>query len=433
MVYRIKYPKTISDQAKLILMILRENTKTRDEIFDVLKQLSIQFGVNVFLHDVVEFKEFSKADDTLEYLTQKGIIKIDEKNVYSLTEIGLAEAQRYTRGVYYFVKLLNLMMQPFISPFVSLIFHLFLGIFKIFGYFLTSSVSLLSDGLDSVMDVVSAIVIGISMKIKKERLALYLLLFLMVLAGLEILFQGFSQLFLSNPLEKETVIIIIALISIISISLLYFYQRISGYRNRNLTILAQSEDSKNHLLNASLVLLAAIAGFLGFYFIDGLVAIFIGFFILRGAYELSKDIRRQEKNENINFEKYKLGMWKKYDKMQSEILSFWILYTLKDSKKTILQIIEMFNKSFRPITVKHTADKKFSLSSFHNESILQIHLKELINNGLLIDNNSMLSMTEKGKIILSKEISKQWHRIKPFGDRKGHFHIFRRGRQEEDK
>ena len=419
---KIKYPKSYEDQVKLVLIVLKEKSRTRSELFDVLKRLSMQFGANIFLHDVEEINEFKKIDEALKYLKNEQELEIDEQGVYTLTALGLSEAETYSKGMYYFLSHLSSLTHPSISPLLSLIVHIFLGFLKIFGYFVTGSVSLLSDGLDSTLDGVSAIVVGISMKIKKEIYALYLLLFLMILTGIGILLEGFDRLVSSRPLEDEMTMILIALLSIIVVGMLYVYQRFSGYKNRNLTILAQSEDSKNHILNASLVFIVAIAGNFGLYFIDGLVAMFIGFIILNGAFKLSQDIRKQEKNEVVNYEKYKLGMWKKYDKMQSEMLKIWILYSLKDSNKNINQLIDLFNSSFSPITIKLSEDKIFSLNSPLDEHILTSKTKELIESGLLIETNSLYSLSDQGKMLLINEISKEKHRVRPFGNRKTHFH-----------
>ena len=115
-------------------------------------------------------------------------------------------------------------------------------------------------------------------------------------------------------------------------------------------------------------------------------------------------------------------MWKKYDKMQSEMLKIWILYSLKDSNKNINQLIDLFNSSFSPITIKLSEDKIFSLNSPLDEHILTSKTKELIESGLLIETNSLYSLSDQGKILLINEISKEKHRVRPFGNRKTHFH-----------
>ena len=184
----------------------------------------------------------------------------------------------------------------------------------------------------------------------------------------------------------------------------------------------QSEDSKNHVLNALLVLIASFTGIFGFYFVDGLVALFIGFIILSGSYELLKDIRIQEKDETINYEKYKLTLWKRYDTLQSSLLDLWLLNIVKESEKSIDLINELFSKNFSSISIKHTEDKEIVLKSMYKESHLHIRIKDMCDRGLIANNSSQISITEKGKKLLLKEISKQNHKIKPFGKHRSHFH-----------
>ena len=419
---KIKYPKSFDDQIRLILILLKETPRTHDEIFDFLKRLLMQFGASIFLHNVQEIKEFEKIDSALDFLIEDNKIEMNEFGVYSLTDSGQREANKYTKGMNYFLSFLSSMAHPSISPIFSLILHIFLGILKIFGYFITGSVSLLSDGLDSTLDGASAIIVGISMKIKREIYGLYLLLILMIFTGLVILLQGIDRIVAINPLEDINIIFLIAIISIILVGLLYIYQRYSGYRNRNLTILAQSEDSKNHILNASLVIIAGIFGNFGFYFVDGFVAFFIGLLILYSSYNLFQDIKKQEKNEAINYEKYKLGMWKRYDKMQSEMLKLWILYTLKDSSKNTSQINDLFLNNFAPIKINLNEERIFSLSSSLDLHILQNQIKGLSESNLIVKDGLLYNISEQGLELLMNEISKQKHRIKPFGNRKTHFH-----------
>lgn len=423
---KMKYPVSIADQVKLILVSLYEESKTKEEILDVLKRLSIQFGASMFLHDAVEINTFFKLDQSLKFLLDENLITIDEMNVYSLTEKGIPEAKRFSFGMYHFLKFLNSFSHPSIAPILSLIFHIFLGSLKILIFFITGSVSILSDGLDSIMDGITAIVVGISMKIKKETGALYFILVLMIVAGLEITYEGFKQIIEPEKISDQFYIIVIALVSILLIGLLYYYQRYAGYKNKNLTILGQSFDSKNHVVNSVLVLFSTIIGSFGFYIVDGLVALFIGILILKSSYNLYLDIREQEGNE-LNFDKYKLGIWKNYDKTKSTMLDLWILNSLNEEHKSIVQLIESFNESFRPLALKYSGEKYLitnllAINNSQNEGLLRLQLRNLIDENFISENNSILEITEKGKNYFLNESAKQSHKLRPFGTRESHFH-----------
>ena len=314
-----------------LLALLTQASRSYEEIMDFMKRVPIQFGALSFLHDsTMDFGFMGKTKSAFNDLIEKRLISKDETGQYHLTDEGRPLGESYAKRMSKVFNVLSVSTTPSLSPTLSFLIHLILGTIKITGFFLISSISLLGDGLDSLLDGVSSIIVVVAMKIKKEVAATLTLLFLMLITGLGILGQSITRLLKPVPLEEELLAVFIACISIILCVLLYFYQRYSGYRNRSLAILTQSEDSKNHVLNALLVLVAVLAGIFRIYWVDGIVGCFIGFIILRGAYEIFMDLRATNKGEKVDFEKYKLGAHVRYEKVQDTQLESWILWITVD-------------------------------------------------------------------------------------------------------
>ncbi len=442
---RIRFPKEIEDQAKLVLVALNEKPRTSQEIIDVVRRLTMRVGMSVFLEEIENIEFFMNVRKSISYLEQVDMIQVDENQIYSLTDSGKIEAQKYAKGMYSFFAFTRSLTNPGVSPVLSLIFHLFLGTFKLIGFTITGSVSLFGDGLDSAIDGISSIIVGFAMRINKEKQATYLLLVLMLITGIITIHQSIDRLLmiilLGNiiVLKEEILAIIIAGISIILCTLLYLYQRFSGYSNRNLTILAQSEDSRNHVLNALLVLLAVLAGYLAvitdfniLYSIDGMVGCFIGLIILQGAYEIFQDLKAEAGGEKIDYERYKLGVWKRYDKIQNKILDLWILWKVDKGIKTYTFLEETFDQDFQPIVIKHSEERQHVWKTPQTRELLKKRFDKLLESDFLREDKKRLdyqsqqliqvvSLTTKGINKLNdefKEIERKKDKSKRIGKRK---------------
>ncbi|MFX1505926.1 MAG: cation transporter, partial [Promethearchaeota archaeon] len=227
----------------------------------------------------------------------------------------------------------------------------------------------------------------------------------MILTGISILYQGFGRVLYPAALDEGTLAITIALVSIILCGALYFYQRFSGYYNKSLAILAQSEDSKNHVLNAILVLIAIIASFGNIFIVDGLVGCFIGFIILRGSYEIYVDLKAQSQGEIIEYEKYKLGVWKRYDNLQNKVLDLWILYFVDKNVDTLKALESKFDETFQPIVIGDREQVEVWKSPQQKEH-LGARIQDLKETGFLREENQILQITEEGESKLKGEINK---------------------------
>ncbi|MHA2033344.1 MAG: cation diffusion facilitator family transporter, partial [Candidatus Kariarchaeaceae archaeon] len=324
---------------------------------------------------------------------------------YSLTIKGKEMAEEYSEKMMRLITGYQFLKKQVLSPIFSFLIHSFLGLLKLFGFMITGSISLLSDGLDSAMDGFSAIIVGVAMRIDKEKQATYLLLVLMVITGLGVLISSIDRILHPIALKEETLAIIIAVISIILVGLLYVYQRYSGYTNRSLAILAQSEDSKNHILNAALVFAVMFASSVGILILDGIVGCFISLIILQGAYEIFQDQRAASNGESVNLDKYRLTAIRKYDNAQIQILNLWILNKLNNGLTDYSDLEQSFEEDFGPLIINLPEERLYTWKSSQTKQILKKQFETMLHSGYLREEQNMIyenilqlsySVTEKG-------------------------------------
>ncbi len=388
-----------------VLMFLNERPYSYQEILEIDSRIAMLFGAPMFLEESRDPTHIWWNEIGLAHLQKKGYIQ-REGEIFSLTKKGKQPASAASQRMIQFLRIIFSLAKPAISPILSLILHLFLGSLKLIGFVLTGSISLLGDGLDSVIDGVSSIIVGFSMKIKKETQATYVLIILMFVTGMSVLYSSIDRILRPVALEEEIIAIIIAVISIILCILLYLYQRYSGYINQSLAILAQSADSKNHVLNAFLVLVAISAGYFQLYFVDGLVGCFIGFIILKSAYEILQDLRSVSQGEKIDFDKYKLGVWKAYNKFRDRMLANWILYQIHNGINSLSDLESTFNHFFSPLTLYDGQGGSFTVNYSFNEEGLQYQINDLLEKNLLLQRDALLILSDTGAKTIDKVIAR---------------------------
>ncbi|MFX1285843.1 MAG: hypothetical protein ACFFB5_19535 [Promethearchaeota archaeon] len=64
----------------------------------------MRFGMAIFIEETDNIEEFSKIEGALAYLEEEKKILVDNTSgVYSLSEKGEVEAQKYAKGLYSFL------------------------------------------------------------------------------------------------------------------------------------------------------------------------------------------------------------------------------------------------------------------------------------------------------------------------------------------
>ena len=156
-------------------------------------------------------------------------------------------------------------------------------------------------------------------------------------------------------------------------------------------------------------MLAIIGNELNLLFLDGLVGCFIALVILRGAFTLFRDLRDLNQGKNVDFEKYKLGIWKFYGKLQFSMLDNWILHQMFNDEKTKEELSNKFEQTFRPIMIHQTGGEDFIIKFSFGKKDLEERLEFLKRNGFISNQSTGMSLTSKGIKKIQKAM-KSYHR-----------------------
>ena len=241
----------------------------------------------------------------------------------------------------------------------TVIVDLFLAIIKLVAGLLSGSLGLIADGADASIDTVSATIVWIGIKLKKEFLGTMIIIFMMFVTSISVGYESISKMvkFLSgslSPISLPYLVILVEAVALLFAVLLFLYQRFIGKKFGSLALISQSIDSKNHIYVAASVIAGAIFSIFGFHFIDALIGAYIAVRIFWDGFELSKEAFSSIKGEKTDFEKYKMPLEKYWHLSKTESFRLWILYTMKKNRLSseediIKSLKETYQQEYIPI------------------------------------------------------------------------------------
>ena len=190
------------------------------------------------------------------------------------------------------------------ATFVAIIVAVILSIAKIIIGVLSGSVAVLASALDSVLDMFVSIFNNIALKIseskpnekfnygksKIEGLAALFEGLIIVGSGLFIIYEAIRKL-----IEKETIThlnasIYVMIFSIIIVGGLVYFLNYIAKKTNNLVIKSDALHYKTDLITNTVVLISlVIIKFTGWYFVDFILSILIGIYIIKEALEIIKE------------------------------------------------------------------------------------------------------------------------------------------------
>ncbi|MBL7054350.1 cation transporter [Candidatus Woesearchaeota archaeon] len=182
----------------------------------------------------------------------------------------------------------------------------FLFTIKILVGFLFNSLALISDAFNSLTDIIASVIVYISVKVsskgadkkhpfghdRAEPIAGLIVAIFTGILGFELMNIAFSRLLTSSQIIKGFLpMFILALTMVIKFGM-YSYTIKVGKKIKSTAILASAADHKNDILVSFSALIGVIGANLGYYFLDSLVAVTIGFWIIKVGYDIgAKNVR----------------------------------------------------------------------------------------------------------------------------------------------
>lgn len=186
------------------------------------------------------------------------------------------------------------------GPLISIVTYLILAGSKLAFGFLLSSSSLIADGFNNLSDILGnlAILIGLRMAQKPadgdhkfghwkiEDLASLVTSFIMVVVGLQVLFQTVQGILNHEEAAIDPLGALVGLISAMVMLVLYRYNKHLSETLKSGALLAAAKDNLSDGLTSFGTVVAILASHLKFPILDKLVALLITLFILKTAFDI---------------------------------------------------------------------------------------------------------------------------------------------------
>ena len=340
-------------------------------------------------------KMTKRIEEALEELIAQGWV-VQEGERYSLTHLGRSEAEKVLSDMRRTRRLLQKFLQPQTVSKVGLAVHWGLAALKLPAALLSGSVGLLNDGLDTLLDGFSSLLVYFGIRLNKERAVNIVLVLLMLGTGGFTFYEALKRFFVPFKPEIDWLTFLAAIISGLICALLWAYQRYVGLRSGTLALITQSVDSRNHVIVAGGVTAGLIASLLNFAMLDTLVGLVVAVFILKSAVELAIELVRTKGQEEVSLSRYKFGLIERYDQFRQARLCNWMLYLIQEQvartrSELHAQARQVLDFSENPVLRELGFDKHPKTDEMISQSIT-----ELFQRGW-ITGDEQLDITEAGR------------------------------------
>jgi len=168
---------------------------------------------------------------------------------------------------------------------------------------ISGSVVLLADAVHSLADSISAFFVFLGLKIaqkkptkkfpygfyKAENIAAFLISFLILFAGYEILKESINRLSGTYSLSIPFIAVGVALLDAIVMFFIGTYEVRVGKKINSQSLIADGRESKMHLFSSSMVLIGLFSAWFNIPYLEGVMGILIFLFILKVGIDSIKD------------------------------------------------------------------------------------------------------------------------------------------------
>ncbi len=353
-----------------------------------------------------DLREHIKQD--LQDLISRGWI-VEKGEQYAVTELGREQAELMLKDLERSGHLLEKASDPQTVSKVTLLVHFVLAAVKMPAALLSGSVGLLNDALDTLMDGISSLFVFFGVRSGRERQASYILLVFMGITGLYSLYEAISRFIHPVSLQGDIGTFIAVSISAGLCALLWVYQKFSGLRHSCIPLIAQSIDSRNHIIVAGGVAAGLIAAKFDIILLDQIVGMVVAVLILKGAVELLIDLLRSSDDEDLDLSKYG---FQRLDRHRHRQFVRWFLFEIEKGNITTRR--QMFEEAQAATDFNKIASlRALGLhEQIGRDQKIETAAKEVFEKNLAVETPSSdtpsLHLTPAGKEELHKALNGTW-------------------------
>lgn len=202
---------------------------------------------------------------------------------------------------------------------IGIIANLLLLIIKMIIGLMTKSQAMIADSLNSAGDIFASVMSYIGAKIsskpndadhphghgKAEYIFTQLISISMIVAAVMMIDSGLESIINKAKINFSIWLIIVCIITIVIKFVLYLYTKFQSKKYNSLLIEASMEDHRNDMFVTLGTIIGIMGSYLGFYYIDGIVSIFIscwiayvGFNLFKSSYKVLMDTNLDEEKQN---------------------------------------------------------------------------------------------------------------------------------------
>jgi Co/Zn/Cd efflux system component len=344
-----------------------------------------------------------------------------EGDLFALTEDGrkqvgqiLKNASNSTEWV---LQKLKSLFRPDVASKVTLIIQVILALIKLPAGLLSGSVGLLNDSADTLLDLLSSLLVYLGIRFNKERLVSILLVAFMLGTGGLTLYEAGARFGTPYVPKVDWFPFAAAILSALAGLFLWTYQRYVGIHSGLMAFITESVDSRNHIIVALGVTAGLAASLLHFGALDMLVGLLVALLILWSAIQLLIDLVRSSADEKVVLSHYGFWLLSAYQHLRNDHLKRWML-TLVDRQEvqTRSELMERTRQAF------DYRDNRWMRMmgldrQFASDPVIAENLDELFSSSWLED-QSPLMLSHKGKKYLQRKNKGRGSRNRKFYPRR---------------
>ncbi len=243
------------------------------------------------------------------------------------------------------------MSLPRLATTVATLTALVLAVAKVIVGFMSGSVAVIASALDSILDMVISIFNNIAVRISETRpthrfnygkgkiegiAALFEGLFI-IASGVFIIFEGIKKIIHHEAIKEIDVSIYVMIFSVFATFALVFFLYTLLKKTDSLIIKSDLTHYKTDLVTNGAVLLSLfIVKFTGFYYVDFILSILIGLYIIKEASEIVKEGLETLLDVSLDFET--VEKIKEILKKEPLVLDYHCLRTRKSGHRNFVDV-----------------------------------------------------------------------------------------------
>ncbi|MFX1377411.1 MAG: cation transporter [Promethearchaeota archaeon] len=354
---------------------------------DVLKEKMRLFFISSTRQLVVEETD---VEEYLQVAKRNDLVIVNEDGIITLTEKG----KKLTESCYHINTHTSYYMRIFFSEKTVMIgtaiFLVVLSALKIVLGIQLASQGMITEGFENLTDLVKIGIIGIvSLKLKKDRPASLMIIFLMLITGVTMVWSGIEALFNQTPITPTVQSYLLGFTSMSINAGFMFLKGIVGRNSGNLSLLSDSKDSELNVKISFGVIIGLTFAIFDYYFVDALVAIVIAIIIFKEGIEILYELLA--KKEDFDITEIRVAG----DSIYLNRLTVYIFASIRRESITRSKLLYNFELGLELGRRYYQGFADF----FYNDlgkKIAEKHLNKLIKDQYIEEINGELILTSKG-------------------------------------